>query len=116
MTKGKRGPVPGSKVRGSTTGRPVMAALDMLGRRWALRVLFELSTEPAGFRELQGRCEKISASVLNTRLHELQEATVVELRPDGKWHLSALGAELMKAVGGLRAWSTKWAEALGTEL
>ena len=35
-------PRPGAKVRGSATGRPVMAVLDLLGRRWTLRVLFAL--------------------------------------------------------------------------
>ena len=28
-------------VRGSRTGRPIMVVLDVLGRRWALRVLWE---------------------------------------------------------------------------
>ena len=29
-------------VRGSRTGRPIMALLDLLGRRWTLRILWEL--------------------------------------------------------------------------
>ncbi|WP_372509512.1 winged helix-turn-helix transcriptional regulator [Streptomyces humicola] len=41
-----------------------MAALDLLGRRWTLRILWELSQAPAGFRELQRRCEGMSSSVL----------------------------------------------------
>jgi len=36
-------PRPGRVVRGSATGRPLMAALDLLGRRWALRILWELT-------------------------------------------------------------------------
>ena len=37
-------------VRGSRTGRPVMVLLDLLGRRMALRILWELSraAPPAG--------------------------------------------------------------------
>ncbi|HEV7693887.1 MAG TPA: hypothetical protein VGO52_23840 [Hyphomonadaceae bacterium] len=34
------------KVRGSRTGRPIMALLDLLGRRWTLRVIWELRGEP----------------------------------------------------------------------
>ena len=29
-------------VRGSRSGRPIMALLDLLGRRWTLRILWEL--------------------------------------------------------------------------
>jgi len=50
-----------------------MAVLDLLGRRWALRILWELRNEPAAtFRELQTRCGGVSSSVLNQRLHELR--------------------------------------------
>ncbi|WP_199924767.1 winged helix-turn-helix transcriptional regulator, partial [Streptomyces sp. WM6386] len=54
-----------------------MAALDLLGRRWALRILWELHQTPAGFRELQRRCERMSSSVLSTRLGELTEARLL---------------------------------------
>ena len=51
-------PKPGTPVRGSRTGRPIMAALDLLGRRWALRVLWELRGGPLSFRELRARCDR----------------------------------------------------------
>src|SRR5687768_17454829 len=57
-------PRPGVPVRGSTTGRPLMAALDLVGRRWSLRVLWELRSGPIGARALLERCEGISSSVL----------------------------------------------------
>ena len=41
-------PRPGVPVRGSATGRPLMAAMDLLGRRWALRILWELRDGPRG--------------------------------------------------------------------
>ena len=69
----KRPPLPGSKVRGSATGRPIMAALDLFGRRWALRILWELRAKSLTFRELQDACGEISPAVLNTRLAELRE-------------------------------------------
>ena len=50
-----------------------MALLDLLGRRWVLRVLWELREEPAAsFRDLQVRCGNVSSSVLNERLRELR--------------------------------------------
>ena len=73
-------PLPGRPVRGSATGRPIMALLDLLGRRWALRVLWELRSGPVpGFRELQSRCGGVSSSVLTDRLTELRDACVQSL-------------------------------------
>src|ERR1700761_5051140 len=76
-------PKPGSPVRGSQTGRPIMALLDLLGRRWALRVIWELRDGPLSFRELQTRGGAISSSVLNDRLAELREAGIVETTEAG---------------------------------
>ena len=101
-------PLPGRPVRGSDTGRPVMALLDLLGRRWTLRVLWELRTGSAGsFRELQGRCGGVSSSVLADRLAELREAGIVERADDG-YRLSAPGAELGKIVLLLARWAEDW--------
>ena len=49
-------------------GGPLMAALDLLGRRWALRVLWELRDGPLGARALRERCDDMSPSVLYERL------------------------------------------------
>ena len=68
---------PGRVVRGSATGRPLMAALDLLGRRWALRILWELTDGPRGARELRQRCDAMSPSVLYQRLAELTEAQLI---------------------------------------
>jgi DNA-binding HxlR family transcriptional regulator len=57
-------PLPRSPVRGSRTGRPIMAAFDLLGRRWALRILWELRDGPVGFGALQQRCDGLSPTVL----------------------------------------------------
>ena len=105
-------PRPGDPVRGSTTGRPVMAALDLLGRRWALRVLWELHLQPAGFRELQRRCDNMSSSVLTTRLEELVGAGLVAEGERG-YELTRLGEGLEKAIAPLEAWSKRWAKSLG---
>src|SRR5918997_1583330 len=98
-------PKPGAAVRGSTTGRPVMALLDLLGRRWALRILWELREPATTFRELQSRCGDISSSVLTTRLKELRDAGAV----DG-YALTKEGARLLDALEPLDAWAKRWAK------
>jgi DNA-binding HxlR family transcriptional regulator len=103
-----RTPLPGTRVRGSTTGRPQMALLDLLGRRWALRVLWELRDGSAlTFRALQERCDGVSSSVLNDRLRELREAGAIE--PEGGYRLTTEGQALLRALEPLDAWAKRWA-------
>lgn len=102
--------VPGKRVRGSKTGRPLVAALDLLGRRGALRILWELrSGDAQTFRALQSVAE-ISPATLNTRLRELRAAGLVELA-DG-YRLTKLGKKLGPALQPLAAWTELWADSL----
>jgi DNA-binding HxlR family transcriptional regulator len=101
-------PRPGHAVRGSASGRPIMALLDLLGRRWALRVVWELRDGPLVFRALQERCAGMSSSVLNERLRELRAAAVVELGPDG-YRLTGEGERLLEVYAPLEAWAERWA-------
>ena len=103
-------PTPGTPVRGSTTGRPLMAAMDLLGRRWALRVLWELRGGPLGARALRARCDDMSASVLYDRLRDLSAAGLVEQDDAGAYVLTAHGRSLGRALRPLDAWSRAWAE------
>jgi|SRR4051794_948555 len=108
-----RTPVPGRPVRGSSTGRPVMAAMDLLGRRWALRILWELDTETLRALDLKERCDQMSSSVLYQRLRELTEARLVQQDVDGGFRLTKQGKELRKALLPLDAWSRRWATKAG---
>lgn len=104
-------PRPGQPVRGSRTGRPVMALLDLLGRRWALRVLWELRDgDPLTFRELQSRSGDISSSVLNDRLRELREASIVATQSGGGYHLTNEGRDLLASLMPLDTWAQRWAD------
>jgi len=101
-------PQPGRPVRGSRSGRPIMAALDLLGRRWALRVLWELRGGPLTFRALRDASEGVSPSVLNTRLRELQESRIVE-KTDAGYGLTAHGTSLCESLAPLDRWARSWA-------
>ena len=101
-------PLPGHPVRGSRTGRPVMALLDLLGRRGTLRLLWELRDGHAqSFRLLRASADGISPSVLNTRLKELREARLVELA-EGGYGLTPQGMELMRHMKPLNRWAEAW--------
>ena len=108
-TEPRRGaPRPGIRVRGSATGRPIMAALDLFGRRWALRVLWELHGGAKTFRALREACDEVSPAVLNTRLRELREAGLVASAEAG-YVLTRSGGSLCRALAPLQRWSERWA-------
>src|ERR1051326_7102534 len=98
-------PKPGKPVRGSQTGRPIMALLDLLGRRWTLRILWELRDQSAGFRALQDRCDAMSPSVLSQRLSELQEAGIVQQNEQADYTLTQEGAILLHPLAPLNHWA-----------
>lgn len=85
-----------------------MALLDLLGRRWALRILWELRGAPLNFRELRSACGDMSPSVLNLRLQELREADIVGLHDAGGYDLTADGRRLLDALAPLQAWADQW--------
>jgi DNA-binding HxlR family transcriptional regulator len=86
-----------------------MAALDLLGRRWSLRVLWELRRGPVGARELRDRCDAMSPSVLYARLSELTEAGLVLQESDQRYVLTDMGRSLGSALDPLDQWSRRWA-------
>lgn len=90
-----------------------MALFDLAGRRWTLRVLWELSEAgaPLTFRELRARCAGMSSSVLTLRVAELRRARLVT-RFDSGYGLSPLGKDLVAAMQPLLGWSRAWAKEL----
>src|SRR5690349_15377086 len=84
--------------------KPVEAVLDLLGRRWALRLVWELRRSTLSFSELRRRIE-ISPSVLSARLAELVEAGVLERDPARRYRLSGRGRELARLLYELNRWA-----------
>jgi DNA-binding HxlR family transcriptional regulator len=85
-----------------------MAALDLLGRRWALRILWELRDGDLGARALRARCDDMSSSVLYERLGELRTAGLIEQGRDGAYALTNHGRELGEAIAPLQRWAERW--------
>jgi DNA-binding HxlR family transcriptional regulator len=96
------------RVRGSRTGRPVMVLLDLMGRRWTLRILWELRAGSLTSRALRSACDEASPTVLNERLKELREAGFVELGDSGGYGLTPLGRELNETCLPLYHFAERW--------
>ena len=101
-------PFPGQPVRGSATGRPIMALLDLLSRAWGLGVIWQLNDGPYSFRQLQSACDNISPTVLNRRLKELRTTGLVDHDSEG-YYLTTLGQELFRLLEPMGTWSKTWA-------
>jgi DNA-binding HxlR family transcriptional regulator len=91
----------------------MLALLDLLGRRWALRILWELRLAPASFQALHVRCDSMSTSVLSQRLGELREAQLVEKDQTGNYRLTEPGSRLLARLDGMDEWTQEWARRLG---
>lgn len=85
-----------------------MVALDLLGRRGALRVIWELQERgQLTFRALQDACET-NPGLLNTRLKELRALAIVD-HSEGGYLLTGHGQRLAAALQPLSDWSDRWA-------
>jgi DNA-binding HxlR family transcriptional regulator len=85
-----------------------MALLDLLGRRTALRVLWELRDDRLTFRALQEAAET-NPSVLNARLKELREARIID-HDDAGYGLTKDGDKLLETFLPLHNWAEDWAK------
>jgi DNA-binding HxlR family transcriptional regulator len=91
-------------IRTNPGERAVESVLDLLGRRWSLRLVWELRRSTLSFSELRER-SGISPSILSTRLRELGEAGVVERDAGRRYRLSGRGRELARILYELNRWA-----------
>jgi DNA-binding HxlR family transcriptional regulator len=99
-------------VRGSRTGRPIMALLDLLGRRWTLRIMWELREGPLTSRALRTACDEASPTVVQARLTELREACLIGLVQGDGYRLTDLGGELNATFLPLHRFAERWSKQL----
>src|SRR3954469_12118267 len=97
-------------VRGSRTGRPIMALLDLLGRRWTLRIVWELREGPLTSRALRSACDEASPTVVQARLTELREGGLIELVQGDGYSLTELGRDLRETVLPLNRFAERWSK------
>ena len=88
-----------------------MVLLDLLGRRWVLRLLWEFTErERMSFNDLRARTGGVSPSVLSQRLRDLLDAGLLQVEETGWYSLTEMGRELRDPLETLAAWSKRWAK------
>src|SRR5258705_11793702 len=101
-------------VPGPGPGRPIMALPDLLGRRWTLRIVWELRDGPLTSRALRTACDDASPTVTQARLSELREAGLVELLAGDGYRLTPLGRELMESFLPLHHFAERWSKQIAS--
>src|SRR3954463_8870509 len=99
----------------SLPGRPcpIAASLELVGERWSLLVIREVSLGNHRFSEI-ARGTGAPRDRLSARLTALVAAGVLERRPYSTtpprsgYHLTAAGRDLLPALQGLMQWGNKW--------
>ncbi|WP_433575810.1 winged helix-turn-helix transcriptional regulator [Nocardia brasiliensis] len=92
---------------------PILAAMELLGQRWMLRILWELEPGRLGFLELRRRMDNCSSSMLSVRLQHLQSAGLIVKNADKSYELTTAGTGLTAALHPLWDWSRHWTPAEG---
>ncbi len=108
-------PGPGRLAQPDLPGRPcsIARALDLIGEKWALLAIREISFGNRRFNEI-ARNTGAPRDRLAARLHSLVEAGILERReyqstpPRGEYHLTAAGRDLIPVLRALLAWGDRW--------
>ncbi len=87
---------------------PVSKGADLLGDRWKILIVRELSFGPLRFNQFERGLPGISRSVLSARLRRLISDGIVERAPDGGYQLTAVGRELAPVLKELGSWVATW--------
>lgn len=88
-----------------------MVLLDILGQKWTLRILWELSAGCVSFRQLRGMCDDVSPTLLNNRLKQLRDLRFVALEDCG-YRLTGQGEDLVEHFARLDRWAQDWARTI----
>jgi DNA-binding HxlR family transcriptional regulator len=84
-------------------------ALDVVGERWTLLIVQEISFQPTRYNELRRRLPGIGSNILADRLRKLEEHGIVQRVPEGigqgvRYVLTERGRGLIPAIVELRTW------------
>ena len=88
-------------------------ALDLVGARWALHVVRELTLGPKRYSDLKADLAGISSNLLSDRLKELEQVGVIRHRalprpaPAQVYELTEYGAELEPIIRQLGRWALR---------
>ena len=93
---------------------PVTETIKIIGKKWYLIILHELTKGPRGFNELRRSVRGISAKVLSESLQHLERKALLTRRIHREspirveYTLTPKGAELDALFLAMKAWGERW--------
>lgn len=90
---------------------PIMSTFELLGGRWKLHILYQLSTGPLRYTELKSRLTGVSDKMLAQQIRELQVSGFIlryslpHVVPVGtEYTLTSLGKSILPLMDQIREW------------
>ena len=99
---------------------PVAKATEIIGEKWNLLILRELLLGTSRFNDFQRSMSRISPTVLNKRLKQLEDTgIIIKKRLSGQkgyeYRLTPMGKELEPVVEQVAIWGQRWARGQMTD-
>ncbi|MCS4533655.1 winged helix-turn-helix transcriptional regulator [Neisseria montereyensis] len=94
---------------------PVVSTLDIIGGKWKVLILYQLSVETRRFNELQRLMPAITQRMLTLQLRELEKDGIVhrevypQVPPKVEYSLTKLGLTLMPVIRTMYKWGEEYA-------
>ncbi len=106
--------MPDPRTYGSQVECPVARTLDVVGDRWTILILRDLSFGRRRFSTLQESLAGVSANLLSERLKKLERHGMIERvlysehPPRAEYKLSAKGRAFVPVLIAMRAFGEEW--------
>ena len=97
-----------NSTHGRPSEKPINVLLELVGRRWILRVVWELRGGPLTARALRTRCDQAPPGSLQARLVDLRQAGFVEHRSGSGYALTDVGRAFLSAFMSLYFFAEEW--------
>ena len=100
----------------------ILETIRLIGRKWSVVVLHELTHSPLSFGELKEKIPGVSASVLSDLLNEFQDKEIIEKRsismspPRSAYFISSFGQVLCSIISSISEWGAKLVEKKATSV
>ncbi len=91
----------------------VVETLRLIGRKWSVIILHELTHTPLSFGELKDRIKGVSASVLSDLLSEFIDKEIIEKRsisispPRSAYFITSFGSILCDIIDSISNWGSE---------
>lgn len=89
-------------------------AISILGKKWTCTIIRCMLTEPRRFSDIANYIDGMSDRLLSQRLHELEQAGIVERRVYAQkpvlveYSLTEKGAAFRQVVEAIQQWADQW--------